>query len=94
MLPGLPRFRGLCFESDGGWKHQITFSLFGCSEEFEDINFICIEIFPTKEICLRALRAKIEKMIKDMAKKFPDWEIDPETFLDVKSNSKRKFKEN
>jgi len=83
----IPRFQGRAFEKDGGWTFEFIVSMLGDDENGE--LFGCKIIYPTKDEAIKHLKETIQSAIKMLSKEMP--EVNPETYVDMKTNSTRRW---
>ncbi len=82
----IPRFRGRAFEVAGGWSFEVHVSLIG--EETGDL-FSCNKTYPTKESAIEGIQEFIKTSIKILSDEFPDLNINPNKYFDMKTDTKR-----
>ena len=88
MSMPIPRFRGKTFEKDGGWTFEFMISLLG---DDDGVVYACELIFKTKDEALTNLKLTIQDAIKQLKDKAPEMGIDAETYIDMKTNSTRRW---
>lgn len=87
MLP-IPRFTGSAYKEDDRWGWEFTVSLLG---DDEGHSFGSKNTYPTREDAITALKAAIQDAIKHMAEEFPELGIQPENYIDMKTNRTRQW---
>lgn len=87
MMP-IPRFQGRTFEKDGGWVFEFHVSMLG--DDNGDL-YSCTIVYPTKKEAIFNLKIAIADAIKILSEEFPDMGINAETYIDMKTNSTRRW---
>ncbi|HLX54455.1 MAG TPA: hypothetical protein VKR58_10965 [Aquella sp.] len=87
----IPRFTGRAIEKNDGWSFEFMVSMLG---DEDGIMFAGNKIYKTKDEALKHLKVAIQDAIKEIAKEFPQFNINPDKYIDMKTNATRKWKEN
>lgn len=84
----LPRFQGNAIKKDNGWGFEIFVSLLG---EEEGQLFYSSDTYQTREEALKYLKLAIQDLINKISEEMPDLNINPNEYIDIKTNIKRKW---
>lgn len=86
MTIPIPRFRGKAIEKKGGWGWEFIVSFLG-SDDGE--CFATKDVFKTKNEALADMKLVMKSTIQFLSEHIP--EINPETYIDMKTNSTRRW---
>jgi hypothetical protein len=86
----LPRFRGRAFKKEKGWTWEIHCSML--NDNKNGWLCCCKEMFETKKLALKDLRKKLSEIFAELKGQIPG--MNPDTYIDMKNNEVRPWKEN
>ena len=88
MTYPIPRIQGRAIEKDGGWSFEFLVSFLGSNEGYV---FWSPSVYSTKEEAVLHLKKACQDVIKCFADCYPDLDIDAASYIDVKTNEKRRW---
>lgn len=84
----IPRFRGKTFEKDGKWSFEILVTVLGSEEGH---HFISDKKYDNKEQAIIAVNNCIKGMIEEISNEMPELNINPNEYIDMKTDEKRRW---
>lgn len=84
----VPRFQGVAFEADGGWKWEIIVTFLGDGDNGD--SYHSKRVYETKKIAIEEMKKAIQQMIKIMSE-ICGVDCDQSQYIDLKTNEKRKW---